>query len=119
MVKPVILTEISPVLVVNCVPFTPMKSAEVEMLENGKLLVAEDVFLRVNLDPPALVAHVEEHGFAHVAVRGDAAGERDFAAFGVMFAGVPAGFAGRELVFERVNALRAQRGELGLALFDE
>jgi hypothetical protein len=30
-----------------------------------------------------------------------------------------AGFPGRELVFERVNALRPQRGELGLALFDQ
>ena len=65
---------------------------EVEMLEDGKLLVAEDIFLRVNLDAPALVADVNEHGFAHVAVRGDAAGERDFAALGVMFARVLAGF---------------------------
>ncbi len=89
------------------------------MLENGKLLVAEDVFLRVDLHPPALVADVEEHGLAHVAVRGDASGERDFAAFGVLFARVPAGFAGRELVFKRVNALRPQRGELGLALFNQ
>ena len=62
--------------------------AEVEMLENVELLVAEDIFLRVNLDAPALVAHVNEHGLAHVAMRGDAAGERDFAAFGVMFARV-------------------------------
>jgi hypothetical protein len=36
-----------------------------------------------------------------------------------MFARVLAGFAGGEFVFERVNALRAQRGELGFALFDE
>jgi hypothetical protein len=52
-------------------------------------------------------------------MRGDAAGERDFATFGVMFTRVPASFAGRELVLERVNALRAQCGELGLALFDQ
>ena len=89
------------------------------MLEDGKRLVAEDIFLRVDLHPPALVADVHEHGLAHVAMRGDAAGERDFAALGVMLARVLAGFSRRELVFERVNALRAQRGELGLALFDQ
>jgi len=60
---------------------------EVEMLEDGKLLVAKNVFLRINLHPPALVADVEKHGFAHVAMRGDAAGERDFAALGILFRG--------------------------------
>ena len=50
----------------------------------SQLLVAEHIFLRINLDAPALVAHVNEHGFAHVAVRGDAAGEGDFAAFDVI-----------------------------------
>ena len=69
---------------VNIVPRTPMKSREVEMPEDVQLLVAEDIFLRINLDAPALVAHVNEHGFAHVAVRGDAAGDGDFAAFGVI-----------------------------------
>ncbi len=77
------------------------------------------IFLRVNLDAPALVAHVNEHGFAHVAVRGDAAGHGHFAAFGIVLPRVGAGFGRREFVFEWVNALRAQRGELGFALFDE
>ena len=92
---------------------------KVEMLENGELVVAEDVFLRVNLDAPALVADVHEHGFAHVAVRGDAAGERDFAAFGVILPRVGARFGRSELVFERVNAFGPQRGQLGLALFNQ
>ena len=47
-----------------------------------ELLVAERIFLRVNLDAAALVAHVNEHGFAHVAVRGDAAGDGDFGVLG-------------------------------------
>ena len=84
--------EISPVLVVNIVPFTPTKSPRSRCCENMQMLVAEDIFLRVNLDPAALVADVNEHGLAHVAVRGDAAGERDFAAFGVIFARALAGF---------------------------
>jgi hypothetical protein len=32
---------------------------------------------------------------------------------------MPAGFGGREFIFERVNALRAQRSQLGLALFNQ
>ena len=119
MTKLVILTEISLVLVVNIVPRTPMKSARSRCLKMAPLFVAEDVFLRVNLDAPALVADVHEHGFAHVAVRGDAAGERDFAALGVILARVGAGFAGREFVFERVNALGAQGVKLFAALFDQ
>jgi hypothetical protein len=82
------LTEISPVLVVNIVPLTPMKSPRSRCVKMSELLVAEDVFLRVALDASALVAHVNEHGFAHVAVRGDAAGDGDFAAFDVIGAGL-------------------------------
>ena len=88
-------------------------------MENGERLVAEDIFLRVNLDAPALVADVHEHGFAHVAVRGDAAGERDFAAFGIVLSRVGARFGRCELVFERVNALGPQRGKLRPALVNQ
>ena len=63
MVKLVSLTEISPVLVVNSVPLHADEIAEVEVRENVELFVAERIFLRVNLDAPALVAHVNEHGF--------------------------------------------------------
>ncbi len=59
----------------NNVPRDADKIAEVKMRENVKLLVAEDIFLRVSLDAPALVADVNEHGLAHVAVRGDAPGD--------------------------------------------
>ena len=83
------------------------------------MLVAEGVFLRVNLEASGLVAHVKEHGLAHFTVRGDASGDGYFAAFGVIFPRVGARFGGREFVFERVNALGAQRGEFGPALFDE
>ena len=114
------LMEISPVLVVNNCSAHADEIAEVEVRENAPLLVAEDIFLRINLDAPALVAHVNEHGFAHVAVRGDASGDGDFAAFGVILPRVAAHDSRRrELVFERVNALGAQRGELGLALFNQ
>ena len=93
--------------------------AEVEVAEDAELLVAEDVLLRVGLDASALVLHVDEHGLAHVAVRGDAAGDGDGAALGVVRARGGAGLAGGELVLKRVDAFGAQGGELGLALFDE
>ena len=89
------------------------------MAENVELLVTENIFLRINLDPPGLVAHVNKHAFAHVPMRGDASGDRDFAAFCIIVPGLTAGFAGRELVLERVNALGAQRCQLGFALLDQ
>jgi hypothetical protein len=92
---------------------------EVEMPEDVELLVAEDIFLRVSLDASTLIAHVNKHAFAHFTVRGDATGHGHFTAFGVMVARLLAGFAGCEFVFERVNALGAQRSQLGLALFDQ
>ena len=89
------------------------------MGEDLERVIAEDVFLGIALDAPALVAHVNEHGFAHVAVGGDAAGHGDFAAFHIVAARLLAGFAGGELVFKGENAAGFQRFELGLALFDE
>ena len=93
--------------------------AQVKVLENMKLFVAQNILLGVSLDAPALVADVNEHGLAHVAMRGDAPGERDFAAFGVIGASHSAGFRRRKFILERVNTLGAERGELGLALFDQ
>ena len=70
------------VLVRNNVPVTPTKSPRSRCVKMCELLVAESIFLRVNLDASALVAHVNEHGFAHVAVRGDAAGDGDLGVLG-------------------------------------
>ena len=94
------------------------------MRKNIELLVAENIFLRVNLDASALIAHVNEHGFAHVAVRSDAPGHGHAMAFGQR-AGIEAAAGGvafgvgRELIGERENAFGLKRFELGLALFDE
>ncbi len=92
---------------------------QVQVLENVELLVAEDVFLGVDLDAAALVANVDEHGLAHVAVGGDAAGERDFTALDIISARGGAGFRGGKLVAEGENTLRLQGFELGFALFDQ
>ncbi len=92
---------------------------QVEVREDVPLLVAQNIFLRIDLDAAALVAHVNEHALAHVAVRGDAAGHGYFAALGVILTRIGAGFGWRKFVLERVNALGAQRGEFGLALFDQ
>jgi hypothetical protein len=89
------------------------------VLEDVELLVAQDILLRVSLNAPALVADVNEHGLAHVAMRRDAPGQRHFAAFNVIGTGGGARFAGREFILERVNALGAERGQLGLALFNQ
>ena len=93
--------------------------AEVEVLENVILLLAQDVLLRVNLDAPGLVLEIEELAFAHVPVRRDAPGQRDGAAFGVVVPGVRALLGGDELVLERIETAGAQPGQLGFALFDE
>ena len=73
---------------VNSVPSRPDEVAEVQVPEDVELLVAEHVLLRIDLEPPALVAHVDEHALAHVAMGGDAAGHGHFAALGVIGAGL-------------------------------
>ena len=94
------------------------------MRENGELVVAENVFLRVALDASALISHVNEHGFAHVAVRGDAASDGHAMAFRQR-AGIEAAAGGiafgvrRKFVLKRVNALGAQGVEFFSALLDE
>ena len=60
--------------------------AEIEVAEDVELFVTEDILLGIDLEAPGLIAHVDEHAFAHVAVRGDAAGDGHFAAFGVVIA---------------------------------
>ena len=62
--------------------------AQVQVPENIELLVAQHILLRINLDAPALVADIDEHALAHVAMGGDAAGHGDFAAFDVIGAGL-------------------------------
>src|SRR5206468_9698408 len=91
----------------------------VQVFEDFELLVAERLFLRVNLDTATLVFDVNELAFAHIPVRGDAAGQRDFAAVGVMRARLRTFFRRREFVLERVDALGSQGRELSLALFDQ
>ena len=89
------------------------------MFEDFELLVAKRLFLRVNLNPSALVFDVDELALAHVAVRGDASCQRDFPALTIIGARLGALFGGCEFVFERINAFGAQRRELGFALFNQ
>ena len=98
--------------------------AKVEVLKDVELLVAQRLLLRIDLHAPGLVAHVDEDGLAHVTMRGDATGDREARALGhfalvELRAGIVAGAVRGELVLEGVDALAAQGGELGLALFDE
>ena len=92
---------------------------EVKVLEDFKLFIAQRLFLGVNLDAPALIFDVDELALAHVAVCGDAAGQRDFAPFGVVRPGHGAGVRWGELVFERVDAFGPQCFELFFTLFDQ
>src|SRR5205085_3208817 len=45
------------------------KITEVEMGEDVPWLVTQNILLCINLDAPALIAHVNEHGLAHLAMR--------------------------------------------------
>ena len=89
------------------------------MPEDVELLVAQHVLLRIDLQAAGLVAHVNEHALGHVAVSGEAAGNGDLAALGVLGARFSALVGGGELVLERVKPLRPQGGEFCFALFDQ
>ena len=93
--------------------------AEVEFFEHLERLLAERVFLRVNLHPVGAVADVQKDAFAHRAERRHAPGQRDLAAFLVFFARPGAGLVRGELVGKRLDALLPQRGEIRPPLLDQ
>ena len=93
--------------------------AEVELLQHLERLVAERVFLRVNLHPVGAVADVQKDAFAHRAERRHAPGQGDLAAFLVVFAGPGARLVRGELVGKRLDTLLPQRGQIGPALLDQ
>src|SRR2546421_694780 len=84
-----------------------------------KLRIAEHIFLSIDLDASGLVANIDEHAFAHVAMSGDAAGDCYLVALNVVGTSVSAFLGGDELVFERIDAFGSQGGELGFALLDK
>src|ERR1035438_3571561 len=90
------------------------------MRECVEQIIAECVFLRVTLDASTLVTHVNEHGFAHVSMRGNAAGDGNFRVLGQRAAfkfraRLTRADVRREFVFARVNACGAQGGENAIA----
>ena len=98
--------------------FHAKEIAEIEFLQHLERLLAEGVFLRVNLHTVGAVADVEKDAFAHRAKRSHTAGQGDLAAFLVVFACAGAGLIRRKLVGKRLDALFAQGGEIGFALLD-
>src|SRR5205807_2342995 len=97
---------------------------EVEVLEDVELLVAERLLLRVNLDAARSVLEVHELALAHVAMRGNAPGNFDVVAFlqfarDIFRSRLAAADLRRELVRERIDALRVELREVRPALFDE
>ena len=109
----------SPVLVRKHSPSTPMKSPMIEQLENFHRLRAEFLRLDVNLDPPGRVAQIEEMTFAHVAMRGDAAGRAQGFAFLKFFAHLRDRAAGLKRGAEGRDAARPQLFQLGATLRDQ
>ena len=99
-------------------PFHAEEIAEIELLQHLERLLAEGVFLRVNLHAIGAVADVQKYAFAHCAERSHAPGQSNLAAFLVVFACTGAGLVRRELVGKRLDALLPQGGEIGFALFD-
>src|SRR5436190_11507363 len=91
---------------------------EVKVAEDIELFVAENILLCIDLQTPALVAHVNKHALAHVAMGGNAAGDCYLAPFDIVAARFRAFLRRREFIFERVNAFCTQRHQLGFALFD-
>ena len=101
--------------------------AEVEVLEDVELLVAQGLLLRVKLDAvvgPTATFEVEELALAHVAVGRDAPGQFNLIAF-LQFARDILGpcFTAAQrrgkLIGEGIDALLAEGGELGFALFNQ
>jgi hypothetical protein len=89
------------------------------MRKNIPQIIAQDIFLGIDLDAPALVAQINEHGLAHFTVRGNPSGDGNFAAFGVIVVSLFAGFRRREFIFERENVLRLERLQFCPTLFDQ
>ena len=56
------------------IAFDADEIAEIDQLEKLDHLLADFLRVDVNLDPPGRIAQVDEMAFAHVAMRGDAAG---------------------------------------------
>src|SRR5947208_17090959 len=90
--------------------------SQVQMPENVELFVPQNIFLRIDLEPPGLVAHVNKHALAHIPMSRDPAGNSRFASLNVIFAGLGAPFCGREFISEWIDCFGPQSGELGLAL---
>ena len=89
---------------------------EVELLERRVGLVADDVLLHVELDRALLVEDLDELALAHVADDDEAAGHahRDGVVLSVDvgFERVSRKVRGREIRAERIDARRAQVGQL-------
>ncbi len=114
----------SPVLVRNMRAVHADEIGEVEVFEDGVLLIAQHLFLGVDLDSSALVLEVEELALAHVAMGGDASGQSDSGALGQLTRlelrpRLAAAGGGGELVAERVQALGAQSGQFRPTLLDQ
>src|SRR6185503_20284808 len=95
--------------------------AEVEVLEDVKLFVAERLLLRVDLDAVigmTATFEVHEHALAHVAMRRDAARDLNVAAVfqlarDIFRSRLAAADLRREFVREWIDALLAQFREIG------
>ena len=95
------------------------KIAEIEMRKNVPLLIAQNIFLRINLDSATLIFDVDKHALAHFPMRGDAPSERDFAAFDITGASLAAFFFWRKFIGKRVDAFGAKSRQFYFSLFDQ
>ena len=91
---------------------------EIQMTKYFELLIAQNVLLRVHLQTPGLVAHVNEHALTHVPVSGDPPGNSNLAPFHVVGARPSTTIAGFEMVPEGIDTARPQSCQLGFSLVD-
>src|SRR5882672_4468594 len=85
-------------------PSGPDKVSQVQVAENVKLLVPEHILLGINLEPSALVAHIDEHALTHVPVGRYSPGDGYLAPFDIVSTRLRAFCGGHEFVLKGVNA---------------
>jgi hypothetical protein len=92
---------------------------EIEVSKDIELFIAEDLFLRIDLDTARLIFEINELAFAHVAMGGNSPRDRDFPAFNVIGPSLAAALSRRKFVGKRINAFPPQSREFGFPLFDQ
>ena len=89
------------------------------MPEDVKLLITQNVFLSIDLQPPALIAHIDEHALAHIPVGSNPAGDGHLATLRIVGARFGALFFRGELISKWIDPFGPQGSEFCFALLNQ